>query len=321
MRDDRILTGDIREFFETNSPMRDLIANYVLENLKNGTRSVALCFRGNFATLYYRCHQLLRIRNARRGILCEFDFRHARFTENYRDILARLRGLGVDDSDFSDAPNAQGRYVRFALSEFGAEQLERVLDLYKALIDDFVDPAKQKYMFDPRKPRGKSKNIEKDRQQQLYAAHFLSDDLMYYDLEYAEPRGAQKDGLHGRFDLLGLRREQDGFSLLLTELKSSPQALGGRSGVAEHERDYLRYLDSKFIEFRKREACETVRLINKIFGRQCFADLTPDKIASVKVQFVFSDSVIGAGKAYHPSDDRIEKVYLENKKLLQKTQG
>ena len=78
MNNSRVLRGRIRNFFEASSPIRDYIKNYVLDNLKNGTKSVALCFRGNAATLYYHCHQLLHIRSSRDGIIGEFDFRHAR---------------------------------------------------------------------------------------------------------------------------------------------------------------------------------------------------------------------------------------------------
>ena len=157
----------------------------------------------------------------------------------------------------------------------------------------------------------KSLHLEKDRQQQLWARYFLDDALMYYDLEYSE-RFAAKCGVHGRFDLLGLRRESDGYTLLLTELKSSPQAMGGRSGVMCHERDYLGYLDSPLLAARKAEACDTVRLLYHIFGKPYPASLSPEKIDNAKIKFVFSDKVVGAGKDYCPSDGRIEKVYLEN---------
>lgn len=309
--DDRILRGRVREFFETPSPARTLIANYVLDNLNKREQSVALCFRGDFATLYYHCHQLLRIRDSRSGIIGEFDFRHARFTQAYREKLAQLKEMGVDASDFSDEPGQNGRrYVRFVLRGFGEEKLEKVLNIYKDLIEDFIDPSKQTYAFDPKTVCIKSKNIEKNRQQELYAAYFWRNDLMYYDLEYTEPRAAEKK-VPGRFDLLGLRADRDGYTLLLTELKSTKGALGGKAGLSKHEKDYNDYINSPCAEVRKAEACEAVRLLGEIFGRPCPADLKPENIKRVKAKFVFSDKVIGSGRTYCLPDG-FEKVYLED---------
>ncbi len=313
--ENRILRGPVREFFQTPSPTRTLIANYVLDNLGKREQSVALCFRGDFATLYYHCHQLLRIRDSRSGIIGEFDFRHARFTAEYRERLAELKEMGVDISNFSDEPEQNSRrYVRFALRGFGEEKLEKVLNIYKNLIEDFIDPSNQKYAFDPKTACRKSKNLEKNRQQELYAAHFWRNDLMYYDLEYTEPRAAEKK-VPGRFDLLGLRADTDGYTLLLTELKSTKGALGGKAGLLKHEKDYNDYINSPCAEVRKTEACEAVRLLGEMFGRPCPADLKPENIKRVKAKFVFSDEVTESGRAYLPTKIPLalfEKVHLEN---------
>ncbi len=313
MKNSRVLRGSVRKFFEASSPVRDHIVNYVRDNLKNGTKSVALCFRGNAATLYYHCHQLLRIRSSRDGIVGEFDFRHARFSGNYKLTLECLNRLRVDTSRFCDGSGQTANNIlRFSLNECNTTDIEEILKIYRELIDDFFNPEKKDYAFGaPTDRHEKTMYLEKDRQQQLWANYFLHDDLTYYDMEYSERFAAQK-GLHGRFDLLGLRRETSGYTLLLTELKSSPQAIQGKSGIASHEKDYLGYLDSPIIATRKTEACETIRLFCDIFEKPYPEDLTPETITDAKVQFVFSDKVIGAGKAYHPSDSRIEKVYLEN---------
>lgn len=316
MKDSRVLTGKILRFFQSSSPVREVLVNFVEDNLKKGTKSVALCFRGNAATLYYRCHQLLRIRSSHDGIVGEFDFRHARFTETYPSVLRRLEGLHVDVSRFCTPPEGAAQsLVRFSPENCSSDEFYEILEIYRGLIDDFFDPEKTAYAFGaPSAPHEKAVYIEKERQQQLWARYFLNDGLTYYDFEYSE-RSAAQQGLHGRFDLLGLRREPDGYTLLLTELKSSPQALWGKAGIADHERDYLNYLDSPLIAARKTEACETVKLLCAIFRRPCPDGLTPDAITGAKVQFVFSDRAIAAGKAYRPSDGRIEKAYFENEKL------
>lgn len=313
MRSDRTPRGEIRAFLTTPSRERDRIADYVRDKLGDGTRSVALCFRGNAATLYYRCHQLLRLRAARSGIVGEFDFRHARFSENYRETLKKLKALHVAADNFAaGADEYERNIIRFALAETNADELTEILETYRTLIDDFFDPEKTEYAFGaPSFKREKSSYLEKDRQQQLWAAYFQNRSLTYYDLEYSE-RYAQRSGLHGRFDLLGLRAESDRYTLLLTELKSTPQAVYGKSGITDHERDYLAYLDSPFVAVRKSEACETIKLLCEIFRTPCPQDLTPQNIVNAKVKFVFSDTVIDAGKNYRPSDERIEKTYLQD---------
>ena len=201
--------------------------------------------------------------------------------------------------------------ILFSLEKCNLAEIKEILEIYRGLIDDFFNTEKKDRAFGvSTNRREKPFLLEKDRQQQLWASYFLDERLTYYDLEYSE-RFAAQQGLHGRFDLLGLRRETSGYTLLFTELKSSPQALWGKSGIEDHERDYLGYLDSPLIAARKTEACETIRLLCKIFGKPYPSDLSPETITEAKVQFVFSDNVIGAGKAYCPSDSRIEKVYLE----------
>ncbi len=319
MKTDRILTGEVQKFFTTKSPMRDRIVDYVRENLDEGKKSVALCFRGDFSTLYYRSHQLLRIRNSASGLIGEFDFRHARFTKNYREILDRLSEMGVDISNFSDADTEKGkstsrRYVRFPLIGFGEEKLKEVLGIYKGLIDDFLDPNKTEYAFDRKEWHLKSHNIEKDRQQQLYAAYFLHEDLVYYDIEYTEPHANEKD-VSGRVDLLGLKAEEDGsYTLILAELKSTKHALKGESGVEDHEENYKKYLDNpgaeERLKARKEEACATVALLCELFEKPYPKNLTPENIKHEQIKFVFSDAAVEDGKKFVPKDPRTVKVYL-----------
>lgn len=323
---DRILTGEAEKFFSPtlapNSPTRDFIVNYILESLHddNGKKSVALCFRGEYATLYYRCQKLLNIESESGHLIGKFDFRHSRFTANYREIHDRLLAMGVS-SDFSDEDVPKGkstskRYVTFPLVGIGEEKLRTILDIFKGLIDDFVDPEKRTYAFDAKDHNRRKKNLEKDRQQQLWAHYFLNEELTYYDVEYTEPH-ADKKGVHGRFDLLGLKAEADGsYTLLLTELKSTREAVfNKKSGAKEHETDYKEYLDKGFGEQRKREACAVIPLYYQIFKKplpEKLKDLTPDKIKRVQIKFVFSDTAIGAAKKFLPTDPRTVKVFLDD---------
>ena len=197
MRTNRILSKELRQFLTSKNPNRDCLIDYVRLHIADGTKSVALCFRGNLATLYYRCHQLLRIRCSRTAIIGEFDFRHSRFTKNYKQILGKLKSLNVRVSGFSDEPNRRAqKYVRFDLTGENAvsrEQMLEILFIFKSLIDDFINPDNVEYAFDMQTPHSKSLNLEKDRQQQLYSTYFLNNELFYYDIEYAEHYAEKAD--------------------------------------------------------------------------------------------------------------------------------
>lgn len=323
---DRTLTGVVRDFLLSDVPTSNFLKEFILERLDEKNKSIALCFRGNNnrATLYYRCHQLLSLSAPRQKTLFgEFNFRHAIFTETYRDRMEELIGLGVDFGKFKDylqnAPDASVEkdpktiIVRFPILEVGADRLKKILTIYMDLIDDFVDPAKKVHQFAiPKKPKGKGKNLEKDCQQELYSAYFLHDELLYYDFEYAEQNG-RYNGNRGRFDLLGLRRDEDGYALLLTELKSTSEALSGNSGVDGHRDDYGSYRTSIYAETRKQEACNAVRLLCDIFKKPYPKELSPETIRRIEGKFVFSDRVIDFGRRY-PLPDGFKKVYFQDGK-------
>ncbi len=132
---------------------------------------------------------------------------------------------------------------------------------------------------------------------------------MYYDLEYTEPNAKEK-GVHGRIDLLGLRAEHGSYTLLLTELKSTRDAVLGKSGAKEHEADSAKYLDMGLGDKRKAEACDAVALLCDLFKKPFPHDLTPEKITDAQIKFVFSDSAAAAESLFRPKDPRTVKVFL-----------
>lgn len=314
MRTDRISNknSELYRFLTGDSKSKKYLVKLVRERISCGANSIALCLRGDYASLYYRGNQLLKIQGVR-TVKAEFDFRHARFTNNYRDILERLPSMRVNTSGFSDEPNQDSkRYVRFDLTGRNAvddAQLQEILKIYMKLIDDYVDPALLDYAFDPKERKGKSSNLEFDRKQELFAKYFFGKDLVYYDLEYAE-HDAKRLGVHGRYDLLGLERKEDGYTLLFVELKSKPNACSGKSGIVAHEEDYVDYLDSPFVANRKKEACENIKILCEILEQPYPEHLSPSAIKQTKIKFVFSNDAVRAGDRYRPQDPRIEKVYI-----------
>lgn len=314
MAQNRVLSEKIENFLKTSSPNRDFLVEHIKESLKRGEDSVALCFRGNYATLYCRCHQLLRICSSQTAIVGEFDFRHSRFTKDYAEKQQLLKSYGVDFSKF-DKDDKNRRYIRFNLDGNGAvtpDNLAKILEIYKQLILDFINPELNIYQYDVPASvtdgicRHKTKNLEKNRQQQLYAEYFYRTDETYYDIEYTEPRAKEK-GVAGRIDLLGIKRVDGRFLLELVELKSTIGACDGSAGIAKHEKDYLNYSKSKCVEERKAEACAVMQLLSDILGKPRIEGLSPEKMNTV-IKIVFTDYAKERGRRYNPRDGILKEI-------------
>lgn len=298
MQSGRVLTERLTTFLKGTNECKNAILSFVKDNLYKGSRSVALCFRGEYACLYYRCHKLLEIREKKGLFVGLFNFRHARFTEKYLYWQDKLSALGV--CGFSEKKYLGKEYlVWFSLNgKMGIESqtVIKILRVYCDLIDDFVDKDKIRYCFDVPSSSfknggckiNKSKNIEKDRQQAIYARHFFTDsDMLIYDLEYTEPCAMEK-GVAGRIDLLGLKKVDTGWKLQLIEVKSTKSACLNESGVVAHVRDYRAYLaQSALIEERKREAVQSLELLAELFG--FYPPLKGEEIVGAEIRFIFTD--------------------------------
>lgn len=314
MSQNRVLLKKIESFLKTPSPNRDFLVEHIKEALKNGEDSVALCFRGSYATLYYRCHQLLRICSSQTAIVGEFDFRHSRFTKDYAEKQNLLESYGVDFSKF-DKDNKNRRYVRFILDGSGAvtpDCLAKIMNIYKELINDFISPELNEYQYDVPQNiidgicRKKSKNVEKNRQQQIYAEYFYRTDETFYDIEYTEPRAKEK-GVAGRIDLLGIICNGGKYYLELVELKSTLSACDGNAGIDKHETDYINYSKSTCVEERKAEACAAMQLLSDILGKPRIEGLSHEKM-DIVIKFIFTDYAKGRGNKYTPREGILKEI-------------
>lgn len=306
----RALNDELRNFIlDEQSEARNAIVKYVKDNIEidEKEKSVAMCFRGEYMCLYYRCHMLLMIKRYNKKIVGEFNFRHSRFTDDWDKKAARLKQLHVSnfkektykDEDGSVKPYTfDSTNIRFDIVEpkyengqwsyidsISSAELTEILDIYKELIEDFVDSEKVIYQWQGEKDKpkkgdvskNKSQNKEKNAQQKLYAQYFYREDAFIYDLEYTEPGlspdevlrlGIEDDEkVSGRFDLLGVVHEDGADVLEFIELKSTLDACKKKkSGVHSHIRDYVKYIDSyKRVKARMEEALDTITLLKKIF--------------------------------------------------------
>lgn len=316
--DSRIISesGGLRKFLTTPSCGRDAILDYVKKRITLGNKSVILCFRGNAATLYYRGEMLLKITYLPRlkEVRGEFDFRHSRFSPDYREKQALLTSYGVRFKQNDPCYNSLIRFTVSGENEVDGENIAKILDIYCALIDEFLSEELTRHQYDvPSVKRKKMPHIERNVQQRLFSERFYeTDGVTYYDIEYAEHRSTDKS-VHGRFDLLGLERSGDGYNLVFTELKSTKKACTGNSGVKDHLDDYLGYCNGneKMLETRKREAVSAMRLFHEILGKPYPENLSESNVTGVKIRFLFTGEAI-AYKDAVPQSDGIEVEIRED---------
>lgn len=299
----RALIDALRNFLTGHSPNRDCLVERIKEHIGRGQKSISLCFRGYYATMYYRCKQLLKMeyRIKKKQVKGFFNFKYARgnpYADTYRSDLADLGvKFGNDESKVSIILDGDGQVKD--------EDLKKILQKYIELIDS--------WMIQHRK----SDVCESDRQQQLFAVGFGNSERTYFDIEYREPRDSLiKEGYYdyvgddleakkaefnknsgGRFDLLGLRKGDGGYVLQFVEVKSKTKACEDPSGVKDHVRDYTKYCKyDNLVNKRKSDAVDIVNLLSDILGQG--NKLTVDNIIDYEIVFIFTDKAVSRVNTY-----------------------
>lgn len=315
----RALIDELSNFLKSPSPNQECLVELIKEYIDKREKSISLCFRGDYATLYYRCRQLLRLEYTNKQIKGFFNFRYARFSPheaNYRDELS---GLGVkfgnDLTNVSVILDGDGKVDK--------DNLKQILTKYIELIDCWLAHKR------------KTTICEGDRQQQLFAIGFGNSENTYFDIEYREPRETLiKEGYYdyidgdlsakiaeyqkhsgGRFDLLGLRKAADGYVLQFVEVKTKPGACDDPSGVLDHIRDYTKYCRYKrLVEKRKSDAVYFVNLFSKILGNN--TQLHIEDIIDHEIVFIFTDGSVKKVEQYRQAlSDKNIKIECYDKNL------
>lgn len=228
----------------------------------NHPNELVLCFRGNSnnkAVVYYNNHIVFSI-SAEGSVSISFD--HARYCENwvkykedlenkYQFSMGELR-LHAKRSEGS-APTYTIGHAKRASQKTPLTE-EDVNCLYEKMVKVMMDSyfsAKAHHAYDrfyscknPSAPRRyASKNYgEKKSQQALFLAFkSLDDGYFFYDMEYAEPNGKEKN-CKNQPDMLAIRFEHGmPKALVFVEVKSSRSALDGKSGLGEHIKGMAEY--------------------------------------------------------------------------------
>ena len=290
----RALIDGISNFLTVPTDNRDCLVDLIKEKIGNGQNSISLCFRGDYATLYYRCKQLLKIRYSPKykQVRGFFNFNYARFNPDQAEIQSALADLGVrfgkDIEHICVILDGKGKVE--------TENLKKILKTYMELINDWIAC------------RRKSTISESDRQQQLFASLFGNRENTYFDIEYREPRetlinagyyddagndieakkAAYQKHSGGRFDLLGLRKAENGYILQFVEVKTTVKACDGKAGVLDHIGDYTKYCKFEtLVNQRKSDAVYTVNLLSTILDTGL--KISVDDVVGHEIIFIFTD--------------------------------
>ena len=224
---------------------------------------LAFCFRGNSddaAIVYYKNHAAFHI--TRSGSV-KFNFNHARFMPDWQERKNQLKAVGYSFQN-KERPKLKGGSYSIGdvyMPKKQVEQLtsDRLEGLYTGIIRPMIesffgakgkgeyDRFRAEYAPDHERRVSNLDLAEKPVQQQLFLSpNFkrLRDGYYIYDLEFSQPYGKLL-GCKNQPDMLAIRFDASGTPerLVFVEVKSTPEALGGKSGLEAHIRGMEQYLD------------------------------------------------------------------------------
>lgn len=308
----------LEKFFTEPTSNAECLIGLIKAHIGDGHRSISMCLRGTYVSVYYRCGQLLKIiyQPRKRKIVGLFNFRYALphpNAEKYRSELSRL-GVKFGNNEKEISVTLDGSDM------VESDNLEAVLNKYLELIDYWIEH------------KTKNEAREKDRQQQLFSMLFGNSENTYFDIEYKEPRdtliaagyydfagedyeakkAAFKERSGGRFDFLGLRKAGEKYVLQFVELKSTAEACDDDSGVLDHITDYTKYCRyDKLVDKRKSDAVYIVNFLSHVFrdGDES-TDLKLEDIVGHEIVFVFTDAAVKRVDTYRQrlTDENIKIV-------------
>lgn len=282
-------------------------------------RTLTLCLRGGlsaeYVNVYFKGHSLLKISQQGDTYKATFDFNHARYTRDWDRRLERLQALGYALNN-----GAPLKLPRLEKNE-GQDRLRVVhprneiscdasvgsgkrdfwndsILILKGLVDDFFSPKLTEDVFKtgaqlPQSPRAKQPLIEKQHQQRIMTENSsLDSGYFVFDMEYDQARSNIEEAKSGRFDMLALRKMEEGlYNLVFIELKSTKSACTGKCGIQKHYADLSKYIqDPNFLAVRKADAIEICRQLSELLFDETPVVQIGDQ---VELLFVFTATARG----------------------------
>lgn len=288
-------TRVINELFE--EALRKGILEPVTQMVRDNN-DLIMCFRGKYINIYYRGHSLFRIEQMGHKkhpyYKVFFNFNHARYTENWEEVLEQLEAIGYSlnhkNHDIRNKENIVSAIVKLPNRDFW----NKSKIILSKLIDDYfsVDDNKLYDYLKMCKDENKRKHIEKQRQQKIAIANTNCDNGYFiYDIEYTQARNSKDEKNSGRFDMLALRVENKiPVELVLIELKSTESACTSNSGINKHYEDLKQYSNNlEYMKVRKKEAIgifNTYSSLNIISANKIEEAVN----FKVKILFIFTDT-------------------------------
>ena len=105
---------------------------------------------------------------------------------------------------------------------------------------------------------------EKKAQQQLIYLNNSNGDSKWFciDIEYVKERNHKGETTYGRFDIIAISKEKPHIVALI-ELKYGSKAIGGKSGILKHVKDYANFIrDQIFLTHMRKEIAAIVESLN-----------------------------------------------------------
>ena len=164
--------------------------------------------------------------------------------------------------------------------------------------------------------RNKKRELEKERQQQLYSyMRSQTEGYFCYDMEYEQKHKSKidkeedkKNGLSNKPDMQAIRFDKDGkpAAWVFVEVKSTASAYGGTSGLREHIKKMRKYTENK--ENIKRRLRESYLVLHQLCDMGLIElehDIDPSEFEKMKPEIlvVLTDDAITCWEKDNDMDD------------------
>lgn len=280
-----------------------------LTNLVGKDKSLLMCFRGKYITIYYKGHSMFKIdkyiRNKEKnqyGHKISFDFRHARFTREWEKKWAKLEYIGYE--------RIGNEIVSYTSKIQNNDFWHEAIGILKIYMDDYFDLQKKINYFKEGALENKKFHLERQRQQQIMSSNQdLENGYFIYDMEFSQANENKDVPKSGRFDMMAIKMNGENINIMFIELKSTLSACNdSETGVKQHYYGIKKYMSKEeLIDIRKKEAEAIYKMYYEL-------GLTSSKIKNINLEKSNTEVIIVLtdGAINYECDKSISILKLQN---------
>lgn len=251
-----------------------------LMKIIKGDNELIICFRDGYASVYYKSHSILNIKEQTNNYKFTFDLGHARYFDTFVNVKKELEALNIEATKTKkeDKFTAVFYVKKNRDIEF---DFQTIINTYKKYEESFYIPGQTNDLFTLRKTKKTSPLREKRHQQVLFKMHqnlSICNGLLFYDMELSLPKPKrnsieEKDvikecGKHitGAPDCLAVKLENGMVKkIVLVEVKSTRKACNGNNGILKHDKDFNDIIKcSYYRNFIVESMRETLKLYERL---------------------------------------------------------